>query len=100
MAAQTGRGMSRPRPNRPVHPLAWWTWAACLAVSAMQTVNPNPFLLLLIGAVACFVVASCRGNYSWSLSFSFFLRLGVVVIFIRVVIEIFFGQRGGLGYVL
>jgi energy-coupling factor transport system permease protein len=100
MAAQTGRGMRRSRPNRSVHPLAWWIWAACLAVSAMQTLNPNPFLLLLIGAVACFVVASCRGNDPWSRSLAFFLRLGVIVIFIRVVIEIFFGQRGGLGRVL
>ena len=92
--------MSRPSRNRPVHPLAWWAWAACLAVSAMQTFNPNPFLLLLIGAVACFVVASCRGNEPWSRSLGFFLRIGLVVIVIRVVIEIFFGERTGLGYVL
>ena len=100
VAAQTGRGMSQQRPNRPVHPLAWWAWAACLAVSAMQTINPNPFLLLLLGAVACFVVASCRGNDPWSRSLAFFLRLGAVVIVIRVVIEIFFGERGNPGHVL
>jgi energy-coupling factor transport system permease protein len=92
--------MSSTRPNRPVHPLAWWGWAACLAVSAMQTISPNPFLLLLLGAVACFVVASCRGNDPWSRSLAFFLRLGLVVIVIRVVIEIFFGQRGNPGHVL
>ena len=100
VATQTGRGMMRPRPNRQVHPLAWWAWAACLAVSAMQTTNPNPFLLLLLGAVACFVVASCRGNDPWSRSLAFFLRIGAVVIVIRVVIEIFFGQRGVPGHVL
>ncbi len=92
--------MTRPRPNRPVHPLAWWAWAACLAVSAMQTISPNPFLLLMIGAVACFVVASCRGNDPWSRSLAFFLRLGAVVILVRVVIEILFGQRGVPGHVL
>jgi energy-coupling factor transport system permease protein len=92
--------MTRSHPNRPVHPLAWWAWAACLAVCAMQTTNPNPFLLLLIGAVACFVVASCRSNDPWSRSLAFFLRLGAVVIVVRVVIEIFFGQRGVPGHVL
>ena len=92
--------MIRRRPNRRSHPLAWWAWAACLAVSAMQTLEPNPFLLLLIGAVPCFVVASCRGNDPWSRSLAFFLRLGAVVIVIRVVIEIFFGQRGVPGHVL
>jgi energy-coupling factor transport system permease protein len=66
----------------------------------MQTSEPNPFLLLLIGAVACFVVASCRGNTPWSRSLGFFLKLGVVVVAIRVAIEIFFGQRGVPGHVL
>ncbi len=86
--------------HRPVHPLAWWGWAACLAVGAMQTSEPNPFLLLLIGAVACFVVASCRGDAPWSRSLALFLRIGLVVIVIRVAIEILFGQRGVPGHVL
>jgi energy-coupling factor transport system permease protein len=84
--------------RRPVHPLAWWAWAACLAVAAMQTTNPNPFLLLLIAAVACFVVASCRGETPWSRSLGLFLRIGLVVIVIRVGIEILFGQRGVPGH--
>ena len=92
--------MNGGRLRRPVHPLAWWAWAACLAVAAMQTTDPNPFLLLLIGAVACFVVASCRGNAPWSRSLSLFLRIGLVVIVIRVAIEIVFGQRGVPGHVL
>ena len=66
--------------RRAVHPLAWWAWATCLAVAAMQTSSPNPFLLLLIGAVACFVAASCRGNAPWSGSLALFLRIGLVVI--------------------
>jgi len=86
--------------SRPVHPLAWWAWGACLAVASMQTSDPNPFLLLLIGAVACFVVASCRGNSPWSRSLAFFLKVGAVVIAIRVAIEILFGRRGLPGHVL
>ena len=92
--------MSRRRP-RPLHPLAWWLWAAALAAVAMQSSqNPNPFLLLLVGGVACFVAASCRDNAPWARSLSFFLRLGAVVILIRVAIEILFGQRGVPGHVL
>jgi energy-coupling factor transport system permease protein len=98
MAAQSGRRVTR-RP-RSLHPLAWWLWAAGLAASAMQTTNPNPFLLLLIGGVACFVVSTCRGTAPWSRSLAFFLRLGVLVVIIRVVIEILFGQRGVPGHVL
>lgn len=86
--------------TRPVHPLAWWLWGACLAVAAMQTSEPNPFLLLLIGAVACFVVASCRADAPWSRSLGFFLKLGIVVVAIRIGIEILFGQRGVPGHVL
>ena len=86
--------------QRPVHPLAWWVWGACLAVAAMQTTDPNPFLLLPIGAVACYVVATCRGNAPWSRSLAFFLKLGAVVIAVRVVLEMAFGRRGEPGHVL
>jgi energy-coupling factor transport system permease protein len=60
----------------------------------------NPFLLLLIGAVACLVVTSCRGTAPWARSIGFFLRLGVVVIMVRVAIEVVFGRRGVPGHVL
>jgi energy-coupling factor transport system permease protein len=100
VATEAGRRVSSVRRARTVHPLAWWAWAACLAVAAMQTADPNPFLLLLIVAVVCFVVASCRGTAPWSRSLAFFLRLGLVVVVIRVAIEILFGQRGVPGHTL
>ena len=60
----------------------------------------NPFLLALIGAVACVVVSARRSSAPWSRSIAFFLRLGVFVIVVRIVIEILFGQRGIPGHVL
>ncbi len=84
--------------RRPLHPMAWWVWAASLAVCAMRT--NNPVLLALIGAVACFVVSACRTNAPWSRSIAFFLRLSLVVIVIRVGLEILFGERGVPGHVL
>jgi energy-coupling factor transport system permease protein len=84
--------------RRSLHPGAWWLWAAGLAICAMRT--NNPFLLALIGAVACVVVSMRRSSAPWSRSIAFFLRVGVVVIVIRVVIEVLFGQRGVPGHVL
>ena len=84
--------------RRSLHPVAWWVWAAGLAICAMRT--NNPFLLALIGAVACVVVSARRSSAPWSRSIAFFLRLGVLVIVIRIVIEILFGQRGVPGHVL
>ncbi len=81
-----------------MHPVAWWLWAAGLAICAMRT--NNPFLLALIGVVACVVVSVRRSSAPWSRSIAFFLRVGVLVIVIRVVIEILFGQRGVPGHVL
>ena len=84
--------------RRSLHPVAWWLWAAGLAICAMRT--NNPFLLALIGAVACVVVSLRRSSAPWSRSIAFFLRVGVLVIVIRVAIEIIFGQRGVPGHVL
>jgi len=100
MAAEAGRGMTRaavPR-RRTLHPVAWWVWAAGLAICAMRT--NNPFLLALIGVVACVVVSARRSSAPWSRSITFFLRVGLLVIVIRIAIEILFGQRGVPGHVL
>jgi energy-coupling factor transport system permease protein len=100
LAPAAGRRVTRaavPR-RRALHPVAWWLWAAALAICAMRT--NNPFLLALIGAVACVVVSARRSSAPWARSIGFFLRLGAFVIAVRVVIEIFFGQRGVPGHVL
>ncbi len=62
-----------------------------MAVAAIRTTNP--LLLAFIAAVAAFVVAGCRTAAPWSRSLVVFFRLGVIVIVIRVVVEIIFGDR-------
>jgi len=69
-----------------------------MAVAANKT--SNPLLLLLIGAVCAFVVAARRTSAPWARSLGFFIRLGLVVIAVRVVIEIVFGQRGVPGHIV
>lgn len=71
---------------RLLHPGAWWLWAGGLAVAASRTTNP--LLLLLIIAVAAYVVAARRPIAPWSRSFGVFLRLGLIIIAIRVVFQV------------
>jgi energy-coupling factor transport system permease protein len=76
-------------PPRALHPGAWWLWALGLAAAASRTTNP--WLLLLVLAVAGHVVASRRSDAPWARSFVVFLKLGLVVIAIRVVAQTLFG---------
>jgi energy-coupling factor transport system permease protein len=84
------------RAARDLHPGAWWTWALGLAVAASLTTNP--WLLLLVVAVAGFVVALRRADHTWSLSFRLYLLLGVAIVAVRVLFRIVFG--GGYGHVV
>ncbi len=82
----------RRSPGRPgLHPAAWWLWAGCLAGAASRTTNP--ILLARVAAVAAFVVSARRTSDPWSRSLVVFFRLGLVVVVLRVVIEIVFGDR-------
>lgn len=74
---------------RHLHPGAWWLWAVGLATAASRTTNP--VLLLLIAAVAGYVVAARRSTSPSSGAYAIFLRLGLVVILIRVVLSSLFG---------
>jgi energy-coupling factor transport system permease protein len=79
------------RHDRPVHPGAWWAWAACLAVTASRTLN-----LLLLGSivgVTMVVVHQCRIPSPVSRVYRMFLQLAVFVILTRVVLELIFAPR-------
>jgi energy-coupling factor transport system permease protein len=78
------------RPSRGLHPGAWWAWSLALATAATRTTNP--IVLLLLVAVAAFTVSARRSPHS-SRSFSLFLRLGVVVLVVRVVFDVVFGAE-------
>lgn len=90
MARARGRHVRR---RRLLHPGAWWLWAGGLAAAAMQTTNP--LLLGAIVAVVAFVVAARRQPTPWSRSFGSFLKLALVLVAFRMVMQIVFGQRLG-----
>jgi len=89
----TGNTSGRVRERRWLHPMAWWAWAAGLAVGASLTTNP--LLLLGLIAVAAIVVDRRRPDAPWSRSFGFFVRIAVIVVIIRVLAQVLFGAPTG-----
>lgn len=79
------RPVHSPRYARPLHPGAWWLWALGLAAAASRTTNP--LVLLLILAVAGFVVVARRSSAPWAYAYGAFLRLGLVIIVVRIVLQ-------------
>ncbi len=76
-----------------LHPGAWWVWAIGLATAASRTTNP--LLLGLIVAVAGWVVSRRRPDAPWARSYAVFLKLGLLVIAVRVAFTIVFGAGTG-----
>lgn len=83
---------------RLLHPGAWWLWAIGLGVAASRTTNPL-ILLLLVGAAAL-VVHARKPDAPWARSFGVFVRLGLLVIVIRVLIQVVFSDPLGSTIVL
>lgn len=81
-----------PRP-RLLHALAWWGWALVLAAAMSRT--SNVLLMALVVGVTTVVVAARAGDTPWARSYPAALKLGLVVIVIRMVFQIFFGA--GIG---
>jgi energy-coupling factor transport system permease protein len=89
----TTRTTGTTRLPRTLHPGAWWLWALGLAAAASRT--DNPVLLLLIAAVAGYVVAARRSRASCSRAYAVFVRLGLAVLVIRVGLFVLFNPGGG-----
>ncbi|MGH3309708.1 MAG: CbiQ family ECF transporter T component [Streptomyces sp.] len=91
MTGLTGR-LHAPQARRglTLHPGAWWLWALGLATAASRTTNP--LLLVLLAAVAGYVVAARRTDAPWARSYGAFLKLGLAVLAIRLVFAFFLGS--------
>lgn len=79
------RPVDSPAYPRPLHPGAWWLWAIGLAAAAGRTLNP--VLLALLLAVAGFVVTARRSRAPWAYAYGAFLKLGLIIIVIRIVLQ-------------
>jgi energy-coupling factor transport system permease protein len=88
MAEPWGRALPRA-----LHPGAWWLWAIALAVVASRT--SNPLLLGLIIGVAGLVVMARREDAPWGRAFGLYLRIGLLVVALRVAFRILLGGDYG-----
>lgn len=86
------RALRAPQASRgnALHAGAWWLWALGLATAASRTTNP--LLLGLLVAVAAYVVAARRTDAPWASSYGAFVRLGLLVIVIRLVFSVLLGS--------
>ncbi|MFJ9595976.1 energy-coupling factor transporter transmembrane component T [Streptomyces virginiae] len=73
-----------------LHAGAWWLWALGLATAASRTTNP--LVLGLIVGVAGFVVAARRTDAPWARSYGAFLKLGLVVVGLRLLFSMLLGS--------
>lgn len=93
MTRRTAHALGDRALRRWTHPGAWWVWALGLATAASRTTNP--LLLALIIAVAGWVVSRRRPDAPWARSYAVFLRLGLLVIAIRVAFTVVLGSGAG-----
>ncbi|MFF9772124.1 CbiQ family ECF transporter T component [Streptomyces sp. NPDC013978] len=73
-----------------MHALAWWGWALGLGTAASRTTNP--LLLALLIAVAGYVVATHRTDAPWARSYTAFVKLGLVVLGVRLGFAVVLGS--------
>jgi len=66
-------------------------WAAALAVAASRTTNPVLLALLAVSSPSWSPPAA--SDAPWSRSLVVFFRLGLIVIALRVVLQVVFGNR-------
>ena len=76
---------------RPVHPVAWWVWGLFVGAAAIRLTNPWLSGLLIAGVWV--VVASRRREVPWAQSYGRFVRLGVLVLVVRLVLQVVFAPR-------
>lgn len=76
---------------RNVHPAAWWVWGLLVGAAAIRITNP--LLSALLIAAVWLVVALRRREVPWARSYGRFLRLGVLVLVVRLVLQVLFAPR-------
>src|SRR4051794_10934808 len=87
MPARTSASRRIPRG---LHPVAWWLWAAGLAVAASRT--DNPLLLAMVLAVLGYVVSARRTEAAWARGFKYYLGFALIVVAIRVLFRSVFAS--------
>jgi energy-coupling factor transport system permease protein len=72
-----------------LHPLTWWLWSIALIVTVIRANNALYAALVIAGAAL--LVWRWAGDFPWSRSFWFSLRLGLFILVIRAIAGVLIG---------
>jgi energy-coupling factor transporter transmembrane protein EcfT len=72
-----------------LHPLTWWLWSIALIVTVIRANNALYAALVIAGAAL--LVWRWAGDFPWSRSFWFSLRLGLFILVIRAITGVLIG---------
>jgi hypothetical protein len=72
-----------------LHPLTWWLWSIALIVTVIRANSALYAALVIVGAAL--IVWRWAGNFPWSKSFWFSLRLGFFILIVRAVTGVLIG---------
>jgi energy-coupling factor transporter transmembrane protein EcfT len=72
-----------------LHPLTWWLWSIAIIVTIIRADSVIYACLVIAGAAI--LVSRFAGNYPWSKSFWFSLRLGLFILVVRAVTGVLIG---------
>lgn len=72
-----------------LHPLTWWLWSVAVIVTVIRA--DNAVYATFVTAVAAILVAKLAGDFPWSKSFWFSLRLGFFILAVRAVTGVLIG---------
>jgi energy-coupling factor transport system permease protein len=72
-----------------LHPLTWWLWSIALIVTVIRA--DSALFAAIVIAVAALIVRRWAGNFPWSKSFWFSLRLGIFILTIRAISGVLIG---------
>ena len=76
-----------------LHPVAWWIWATCAALTASSTTNP--LMLAGIASAALLVVINRGATAPWAASLSMLLKVAALLVVVRVVFQSLLGAPVG-----
>jgi len=82
-------GVDPGRPERQLHPWAWWGWALCASAAVSLTTNPLVIGLIAVSVVA--VVLLRRTDAPWARSLKVYLILALVIVGMRLFFQLTIG---------
>ena len=72
-----------------LHPLTWWLWSIALIVTVIRANSALYAALVITGAAI--LVKRFAGDFPWSKSFWFSLRLGIFILIVRAITGVLIG---------